>query len=150
MTKHINFWGYSLWVRNHAEQVSDDVPLSKAPFYSPSVLAVYCFLTNFGIGTLLYSINVFRRGYLWRGGAIATLSVMFLIAETFTAIPCIRFLAPERIVLNMLVAVCLYSSEKPHFNRAMRDGIKPARWWLPLVWIIVITLILTLLQFVLW
>nr|WP_290226611.1 hypothetical protein [Trichocoleus desertorum] len=149
MTKHINFLGYSLWVRNRTEKMSDDTPPFKAPLYSPSALAVYCFFTNFGIGTLLYSINIFRRGYLWRGRAIAILSVAFLIVEMFTATSGVRFLAPGRSILNMLVAICLYSAEKPHFNRAVRDGIKQAKWWLPLVWILVITSILLLLQFAL-
>lgn len=147
--KHINFLGYNLWVQDYVDQTSDKIPASRAPLYSPISLAVYCFLTHFGIGTLLYSINVLRRGYLWRGRAIAALSVIFIIIEMFTSASGVYFLAPGRDILSMLVAVCLYSAEKPHFNRAMRDGIKPARWWLPLVWIVVITLFRLLLQFLL-
>lgn len=149
MTKHNNFLGYSLWVRDYVEPTSDKIPASRAPLYSPTALAVYCFLTHFGIGTLLYSINVSRRGYLWRGRAIATLSVVFVIIEMFTSASGVYFLAPGRSILNMLVAVCLYSAEKPHFNRAMRDGMKQARWWLPLVWIVIAILILHALQVVL-
>ncbi|MBD1864345.1 MULTISPECIES: hypothetical protein [Trichocoleus] len=148
MSKHINFLGYSLWVQDHAEQISAKI-LSKAPLYSPRALAAYCIFFDFGIGTLLYSINVFRRGYLWRGRAIAILSVVLLVVEMFTSASGIRFLAPGRSILNMLVAICLYSAEKPHFNRAVRDGMKQARWWLPLVWILAVVLILLLLRFVL-
>ncbi|MEB3180670.1 MAG: hypothetical protein VKL59_16830 [Nostocaceae cyanobacterium] len=48
--------------------------------------------------------------------------------------------------LNGLVAISLYTAEKPHFNRAIRNGGKQARWWLPLIWIAVIFGTLLLLQ----
>jgi hypothetical protein len=147
MTRHNNLLGCSFWVRDDVDPTPDKVTTSRAPLYSPSALVAYCILTDFGIGTLLYGINVFRRGYLWRGRAIAILSVALLTIELFTSASGVRFLSPGRSILNMLVAVCLYSAEKPHFNRAVRDGIKSARWWLPLVWIVIITLILLLLQF---
>jgi len=146
MGKHINFVGYSLWISDDNEQTPTEVLSSTHPLYSPGVLAAYCIFTNFAVGTLLYSINVFRRGYLWRGSLLAILSVLFLIARVFVSTANGYALARSEVFLNALVAICLYKIEKPFFNRAIRNGGRQARWWLPLVWIVAIASILLLLQ----
>lgn len=50
MSKHINFFGYTLWVSDDRKQPPDEaVPLSRC-FYSPGVLASYC------LGTLKFCL----------------------------------------------------------------------------------------------
>ncbi len=146
MSKHINFFGYSLWISDGKEETPIELLSSTRPFYSPSVLAAYCIFTNFAVGTLLYGINVSRRGYLWRGSLLALLSVLFLMVKVFVSTSNRYAIAQSGILLNALVAICLYKIEKPSFDRAIRNGGKQARWWLPLVWIVAIASILLLLQ----
>jgi hypothetical protein len=124
MGKHINFVGYSLWISDDREQTPTEVLSSTRPLYSPGVLAAYCIFTNFAVGTLLYGINVFRRGYLWRGSLLAILSVLFLIVEVFVSTSNGRALPRSGILLNTLVAICLYKIEKPFFSRSIRNGAK--------------------------
>lgn len=145
MDKHINFVGYSIWISDGREQMPPEVLSSPHRLYSPGVLAAYCVFTDFAIGTVLYGINVFRRGYVWRGSLLAILSVLFLIVRVFVSTTNGYPLARSELFLNALVAICLYKIEKPFFNRAIRNGGRQARWWLPLVWIVAIASILRLL-----
>jgi hypothetical protein len=138
MRKHINFLGYTFWIADDRDQTSSRTEFPGVFFYSPSVLAAYSIFTNFSVGILLYSRNLSRRGYFWRGRVLAILSVLFLVFRVFQGL----FVASTRFteyrsefLLDVLVAAILYGSEKPHFDRAVRNGSKPARWWLPLVWI---------------
>ncbi len=138
MGKHINFFGYTLWVLDNGEQLHNQLAASRHRFYSPRVLAAYSIIISFCLGIFLYSINLSRRGYLWQGRVLAALSIL-LIASQFLQV----FLSPSNsftryrseFLFNILVAANLYGSEKPHFDRAIRNGGKPARWWVPLVWI---------------
>lgn len=142
MSKHINFLGYTLWVSDDRKQLPDEAVYLSRCFYSPGVLAAYCLVSNFSVGIFLYSINLSRRGYVWRGRLLAILSASFLIC-----LACRDFLADNffeyrsRLLINMLVAIALYGSEKSHFDRAMRNGAKPARWWMPSIWIAIIVVI---------
>lgn len=139
MGKHINFLGYTLWVSDGEKQLPGKTVSSRQRFYSPSVLATYSIISNFSVGIFLYSINLSRRGYLWRGRVLAILSMLFLgflIFQGFFVASTYRLG-----LLNVLVAAMLYGSEKPHFDRAIRNGSKPARWWLPLILIAVIVTI---------
>ena len=142
MSKHINFLGYTLWVSDDRKQPPDEAVYLSRCFYSPGVLAAYCLVSNFSVGIFLYSINLSRRGYVWRGRLLAILSASFLIC-----LACRDFLADNffeyrsRLLINMLVAIALYGSEKSHFDRAMRNGAKPARWWMPSIWLAIIVVI---------
>ena len=150
MSKHINFFGYTLWVSDDRKQPPDEaVPLSRC-FYSPGVLASYCIVSNFSVGIFLYSINLARRGYVWRGRLLAILSALFLISLVFRNLFAgSLFELRSQLLINGLVAATLYGTEKSHFDRAMRNGGKPARWWMPLIWIGIIVVIEFLLSFVL-
>ena len=134
MSGQINFLGYSFWISDDLEESEKEQSPSK-PCYGPRVLAAYCVFTNLFVGALLYGINVSRRGHPWRGRTLVALSGLILGASLF--IPTLdqsstlRF----RFFLNGLVALSLYKSERPYFQRALRRGHKPAKWWLPLIWI---------------
>ncbi len=140
MVKHINFFGYSLWIPNDRQQKSDQKLSSRKSFYSPSVLAAYCILTSSFVGIILYGSNIFRRGYLWRGRVFIVLSSLLLVASIF--FPLLNQLG----TMHLLVALNLYAVEKLNFQRAIRSGSKQARWWLPLIWIGVIVGMLLLLK----
>jgi hypothetical protein len=150
MGKHINFFGYTLWVSDDRKQPPDEaVPLGRC-FYSPGVLATYCIVSNFSVGIFLYSINLSRRGYVWRGRLLAILSASFLIFLVFRDLFTGSFFElRSSFLINVLVAATLYGAEKSHFDRATRNGGKPARWWMPLIWIAIIVVIQFLLRFVL-
>lgn len=152
MGKHINFLGYSLWIVNDKEQPpSEALPLNRS-FYSPGILAAYCVFANFPVGILLYSINLFRRGYLWRGRLLAGLSGLFLVFQVVQRLFVNSSNFTENrseFLLNALVAVVLYGTERSHFDRAIRNGGKPARWWLPLILIAGIVAVQFLLQLLL-
>ena len=146
MVKQINFFGYSLWISDYTQQESEKELSSSQPLYSPGVLAVYCIFTNLFAGMILYGINIFRRGYIRRGRVFIAWSGLLLVASVF--VPILNQLSTVRsgFLLNVLVALSLYTVEKPHFQRAIRNGSKQARWWLPLIWIGVIVGTLLLLQ----
>ena len=150
MGKHINFLGYTLWVSDDRNQPPDTaVPLSRC-FYSPGVLATYCIVSNFSVGVFLYSINLYRRGYVWRGRLLAILSASSLISLVFRDLLAgSLFELRSRFLINGLVAATLYGTEKSHFDRAIRNGGKPARWWMPSICIAIIVVIQLLLSFVL-
>ncbi len=138
MIKHINFFGYSLWISDETQQEFDEEVSSRKALYSPGVLAAYCIFTNLFVAIILYGINIFRRGYLGRGRVLIAWSGLLLVASVF--VPILNQLSTVRsgFLLNILVALSLYRVEKPHFQRAIRNGSKQARWWLPLIWIGVI------------
>ena len=139
MSKHINFFGYTVWVLDGDDQLPDQTATLSRCFYSPVVLAAYSISSNFAISIFLYSLNLSRRGYQWRGRLIAGLSVFFLVFRFLQGV----FVASDGLtryrsefLIDILVAGILYGTEKPHFDRAIRNGNKPARWWPPLVWIL--------------
>jgi hypothetical protein len=150
MGKHINFFGYTFWVSDDGKQPPDQVvPLSRY-FYSPGVLATYCIVSNFSVGIFLYSINLSRRGSVWLGRLLGILSALFLIFLVFRGVVAGGFFEMRsRLLINGLVAANLYGTEKPHFDRAMQNGGRPARWWVPLIWIGILMAIQFLLDFVL-
>jgi hypothetical protein len=78
MGKHINFLGYTLWVSDDGKQLPSETVSSRQRFYSAGVLATYSITSNFSVGIFLYSMNLSRRGYLWRGRVLAILSILFL------------------------------------------------------------------------
>jgi hypothetical protein len=146
MGKHINFFGYSLWRGDDTHPESEEEQVPTKPLYSPTVLAAYSIFTGLFVGIILYGINISRRGYVWRGRVLIVLSGLIRVLSIF--FPTLRQLttSPWSLLLSTLVAISLYTTEKPHFKRAMRNGGKPARWWLPLIWIAVIYGIWLLLQ----
>ena len=142
MSKHINFFGYTFWVWDDRKQLPDKAVSLSRCFYSPGVLAAYCLVSNFSVGIFLYSINLSRRGYVWRGRLLAILSASFLICLAFRDFFADNFFEyRSRLLINVLVATALYGSEKSHFDRAMRNGGKPARWWMPSIWIAIVVVI---------
>ena len=150
MSKHINFLGYTLWVSDDRKQPPDEAVSLSRCFYSPGVLAAYCLVSNFSVGIFLYSISLSRRGYVWRGRLLAILSGSFLICLAFRDVFADNlFEYRSRLLINALIAIALYGSEKSHFDRAMRNGGKPGRWWMPSIWIAIIVVIQWLLSFVL-
>lgn len=146
MGKHINFLGYSLWISDAPQQGSNEEISANKPLYSPAVLAAYCIFTNLFVGIILYGINIFRRGYVWRGRVLIALSSLILVASVLVPIVDSLSMSRAQFVLNALVALSLYAVEKPHFQRAIRNGSKHARWWLPLILIGVIVGTLLLVQ----
>lgn len=139
MDKHVNFLGYTLWVFEDWKQLPAKTISSRQRFYSPGILATYCIINNFSVGIFLYSINLSRRGCVGRGRVLGILSVVFL---SFLIFQGSFATSTYRLgLLNILVAAMLYGSEKPHFDRAIRNGSKLARWWLPLILLTVIVTI---------
>lgn len=134
MGKQINVLGYSFWISDNQPE-SDEKIASNKRFYSPSILAAYCILSNLFVGIILYGINISRRGYLWRGRVLILLSGLILVTSQILPILESWHTVRSRFLLNGLVAISLYTSEKPHFQRAIRHGNQQARWWLPLIWL---------------
>lgn len=144
MDKQINFLGSSIWVpAADPEQTThgDNTPISLASpltraFYSPLALAAYCVFTNVFIGTLLYGINLARRGYGLKGKVLVALSSLILLVSTFSPNLDPFVSHGSRTLINGLVALSLFAAEYTHFQRAKRQGRPSARWWLPLIWLV--------------
>ncbi|MGB7249882.1 MAG: hypothetical protein WBC73_13170 [Phormidesmis sp.] len=141
MGKQINFLGYSLWTlpdnpaSDHERPEADRESSVGGRLYSPLVLAVYCLFTSSFVGTLLYGLNLRRRGYLWKANLLIALSCLILLVSAFSA-PLNQFtFAGANVIFRGLVALSLFAAEQPHFQRAQQQGQPPARTWLPLVWI---------------
>lgn len=135
MGKQINVLGYSFWLSDACQPESDEKTPSNKRFYSPGVLAAYCIFANLLVGIILYGINISRRGYLWRGRVLIVLSSLILATSQVLPILESWHTVRSQFFLNGLVALNLYASEKPHFQRAIRHGNQQAKWWLPLIWL---------------
>jgi Na+(H+)/acetate symporter ActP len=136
MAKHINFLGYSTWISNERDHEESILIRGHNQFlYSPGVLAVYSFLVP-SIGVILYGINLYRRDEQLKGRAFIITSCGFMFLSIFFS----RHNAQTIFIVktfSLLVALSLYQLEKPHFNRAMRNGFQKARWWPPLIGILI-------------
>lgn len=150
MSKQINFLGYSVWVVDDTEQHSGEDSSTTRPLYSPGTIAAYCFFTNLFVGTLLYGINISRRGDRRRGRLIVILSALLLVSHlaifSLNRHPTGWSALLLNPLVNSLVAIHLYQVETPNFNRAIRHGSQQAKWWFPLIWIVVAVIILRLVQ----
>ena len=145
MDRQINVLGSSIWVPSPDPEPTNDedpepettpnIPLAR-PLYSPLALAAYCIFTNLFIGTLLYGINLARRGYGLKGKLLVVLSSLILMVNTF--LPSLDpFISHgSRTLFNGLVALSLFAAEYAHFQHAKRQGRPEARWWLPLIWLV--------------
>jgi hypothetical protein len=140
MAKHINFLGYSTWIpseRDHEESML--VRWHNQFLYSPRVLAVYSFLVP-SIGVILYGINLYRRDEQLKGKAFIIISCGFIFLSIFFS----RYNARTILIVKTfspLVALSLYQLEKSHFNTAMRNGSQKARWWPPLIGILLLIVV---------
>jgi hypothetical protein len=135
MGNHINFMGYSLWTSDTTPQESDPERAASKPLYSPIVLAAYSMIFNLFVGIILYGINISRRGYVGRGRVLIVLSGLILVTTALVPTNLLSTVQQSKFLLNGLVGLSLYAVEKPHFQRAIRNGDQQARWWLPLIWV---------------
>ena len=120
---------------------------SRQPLYSPKVLAAYSLIVNLFLGCILYGVNLSRRGKKWQGRLFVLLSGIGLFLSLLIAIFDGDSQTSLVFLFNGLVAISLYRIEKPHFERAICPPWRIARWWLPLIWIILSIAILWLGQF---
>lgn len=136
MSDHLNFLGLTFWVREQPKTPPNPGRISGCRLYSPKVLVAYCILGQFPAGVFLYGINLFRRGFRWRGKLLCILSASLLIASIGQGMLAGEtFEYRSNLSLDELVAVHLYGIEKFRFEGEMRRGGKPARWWMPSLWI---------------
>jgi hypothetical protein len=128
MGKHINILGYSLWLSGEAADQGSKV--SREPeqsLYSPSALAGYALLSP-GIAMILYGMNLYRRDEQLKGKCFIVLSCIFVFLNVV-----VKQSRQPLFLFSTLIALSLYQIEKPHFDRAIRDGFHKARWWPPLI-----------------
>jgi hypothetical protein len=106
-------------------------------FYSPGVIAGYC-IVMMTVGLVLYGLNLCRRGKTWNGRLLIILSIIITFQSMVS-----NFLPGENIygrilsTLPILVAFGLYKKEMAPYERAISCGAIPAKWWPPLLWILI-------------
>jgi hypothetical protein len=137
MGKHINFLGYSIWIPGKADhEGSRKIQGSGQLLYSPGALAGYSLLSP-SIGTILYGMNLCRRDEHLKGRFFIALSFIFIFLSIFFA----KRGHQTLFLYDILVASSLYQLEKTLFDRAMRNGFLRARWWPPLIGILILLII---------
>ncbi len=124
-----------------SKQSSVEMNVTGKQFYSPATIGAYCILTSFLVGIALYAVNLTRRGEVWMGrlliGLVAIIGVGLTIAE---------FLGRNAFgrafwLLSILVALALVQMEKGPFKRALANGATRAKWWPPLLWVILLVVV---------
>lgn len=120
--------------------VSDETQLSGRTLYSPTVIAVYCVLASFLVAFVLYGINVYRRGQLWIGRLYIGLSIIVFLGFVISAFSGSAVLNGVPFILSIVIAVGLYKIELKPFEKALAQGAVRAKWWPPLLWVILIVL----------
>ena len=140
MGKQINVLGWSIWSQEFGHHRSTSERFVGKAFYSPGVIAGYCMFISLFIGTILYGINLFRRGQVRKGSVLILLaSVPIVVITVFH--PFIVLGSSWLGMLSGLVALNLYTFERPHFQRVLLHGGQCAKWWPPLIGISVIALL---------
>ena len=136
MGKHINILGYSIWIPDQADREAERLQGRGQSLYSPSVLAGYGLL-NPSFGTLLYGINLLRRNESLKGIGFILISCAFVLLSILMA-----GRGNQRLFLiNVLVALSLYQLERHTFDAAIRNGFCRARWWPPLIGVVILFLV---------
>ena len=139
MSNHLNFLGTSIWIPSHNAPEWDQVG-QPGKLYRPIIIAAYSY-AYLPMGLILYGINIFRRGHCWRGRLLISLSGLLFILSFIAS----NLLNPTQNRLyffsSLLVAIHLYSLERPYFKRGIREGWQPARWWIPLCFLTFIELV---------
>ena len=136
MSKHINIFGYGIWIPSQADRETERIQGRGQSLYGPGVLAGYSLL-NPSFGTLLYGMNLLRRDEAVKGISFIVVSCLFVIISIFLFAPGNQ----KTFFINTLVALSLYQSERPKFDAAIRNGFRRARWWPPLIGIVVLLVI---------
>jgi hypothetical protein len=116
--------------------------------YSPGVIAGYCIFIM-TIGLVLYGLNLGRRGKAWNGRLLIMLSIV-IACQTVVS----DFLPGKNIgggVLSMLpifVALELYKKEQIPYEKAISHGAVTAKWWPPLLWLLIALLAISVMLFI--
>jgi hypothetical protein len=136
MGKHINVLGYSIWISTKTDREAGRPQGEGQSLYSPGVLASYSLL-NPSFGTVLYGMNLLRRNESIKGIGFIVISCGFMVFSILVAGH-----SNQRIVLiNVLVALSLYQLERHEFDAAIRNGFCRARWWPPLIGVVIVLFI---------
>jgi hypothetical protein len=116
-------------------------------FYSPGVIAGYC-IVIMTVGLVLYGLNLCRRGKAWNGRLLIILSIIIACQAVVSA-----FLPGKNIdggILSMLpifVALGLYKKEQILYEKAILHGAVTAKWWPPLLWILIAFFVMCVILF---
>jgi hypothetical protein len=106
--------------------------------YSPGVIAGYCILIM-TVGLVLYGLNLCRREKAWNGRLLIILSIIITCQVVVSAfLPGKNIYSGILSMLPILVAFGLYKKEKIPYERAISRGAVTAKWWPPLLWILVV------------
>ncbi len=112
-------------------------PLVGKRLHRPGLLAAYCILANLPLGFFLYGLNVYRRGNVWMGRTILTLSALAIIGMSIVlALGLdVKVRGLHVMLLNIVVGIGLMKAERSSYQRAILNGALPAKWWPPLLFI---------------
>jgi hypothetical protein len=133
MGKHINVLGYSIWIPNQADREAERLQGRGQSLYSPGILAGYSLLSP-SFGTLLYGMNLLRRNEAIKGIGFIVISCALMIFNILMA----GRGNQKLFLINVLVALSLYQIERHKFDAAIRNGFRRARWWLPLIGVVIL------------
>jgi hypothetical protein len=98
-------------------------------FYKPGVIAVFCLL-GVPVGTLLYGLNIARRGDRLLGYGLAVVSGLILLFAPFSNGPDLSRVA---FYAGIFFAIGIFNLETGPYQLALSRGGQPARWWPPLL-----------------
>ncbi len=119
--------------------------LSGAKLYAPGVILAYFVLGNMALGLFLYGRNIAGRGQRVMGGVLSAASalavVLLMVAAAVGALsrPSVVWLPT---LLNFFVGVGVFQLERGPYRRALARGAKRARWWPPLLVVLLISLLM--------
>jgi hypothetical protein len=108
------------------------------------VLAAYFIVGTLPIGMCLYGLNVARRGGRWIGYTLFVMSALSLVLLLVVAArgqhPSWRILS----LLSILVGIGVLRMETGPFKRAIAKGATSARWWPPIVPVLLLIVLMAL------
>ena len=120
-------------------------PVFGRRLYSPATIAVYTLLSNFGVGLILYSLNLRTRGERRPAKLMLAFGVVSL---TLLCILTLQDAPPSRSnLMTIVVALYMYRLERIPFRTALAGGASRARWWPPAAWLVLLAVLMLVLRF---
>jgi hypothetical protein len=114
-------------------------------FYGPAVIAGYAIVLGFGAGVCLYGVNVLRRGNRLLGGALAVAGAGLYLVKLLSRVSSV-YVGAEKATLGGLGILGLYHLSTVGYAQLQANGARPARWWLPALVAIAISIAMVMVR----
>ena len=116
--------------------------LAGTRLYKPGLLFAYFALGGLPIGLVTYGVNISRRDSKWFGRSLAASAVVLFVVRAGASLGGNR--SSGLGILSIFVGLGVFKMESGPYQRAVRRGARPERWWPPIVGAIGVVMVLAL------